>query len=108
MNNTQERSFKAYYAYYLTLHRNRTNRILHVIGQIWTVIYLITVLWLMLNVNAWFALLLISVPFVIYPIVWFGHLHYEKNKPASWTNPVWAKAADWCFFYDVLRGRERL
>jgi hypothetical protein len=92
-------TFKEYYEYYLTLHQNKWNRRLHVIGQLATILFTCTVL---LN-KAW--LLLVLVPFVVYPFAWSGHFFFEKNKPAAWSNPLWAKACDWVMLKDILTGK---
>ena len=57
------------------------------------------------TLNIW---LLILSPFIIYPFAWTGHAVFEKNKPAAWTNPLWAKACDWVMMRDLLTGKIRL
>jgi len=51
----------------------------------------------------WVALL--ATPFVIYPFAWTGHFYFEKNKPAAFSNPLYAKAADWVMLRDWILGR---
>jgi hypothetical protein len=89
-------TFKQYYQHYLTLHQNKWNRRLHIMGQLATILFLGAVL---LN-KAWPLLLL--VPFVVYPFAWSGHFFFEKNKPAAWSKPLWAKACDWVMLRDIL------
>ena len=96
MNNI---TFKQYYEHYLTLHQNKICRRLHVVGQLATV----TVLLYALLSQTW--LLLPLVPFVVYPFAWTGHLYFEKNKPAAWKRPLWAKACDWVMLKDTLTGK---
>jgi len=92
-------NFKEYYQYYLTLHQNKWCRRLHVMGQLTTVaIFLYALL-----IKAW--LLLLAVPFVVYPFAWAGHIFFEKNKPAAWSRPLWAKACDWIMLKDWILGR---
>ena len=79
-------SFQDYYKHYLTLHQNKWTRRLHVVGQITTIMFTLAVLYY----KAWPFLLL--VPFVVYPFAWTGHFFFEKNKPAAFSHPVWAKA----------------
>jgi hypothetical protein len=45
------------------------------------------------------------IPFVVYPFAWSGHYFFEKNKPAAFSNPLWAKACDWIMLKDILIGR---
>lgn len=92
-------SFKEYYAYYLTLHQNRTCRRLHVVGQGVTLLTLISAI----IFKSW-PLLLIT-PFVVYPFAWSGHFFFEKNEPAAFSKPLWAKACDWLMLRDVITGR---
>jgi hypothetical protein len=92
-------SFKEYYQYYLTLHQNKNSRRLHVIGQIVTVLTLLAAIVL----RSW--LLLLLVPFVVYPFAWGGHMLFEKNKPAAWSRPLWAKACDWIMLKDIITGK---
>src|SRR4051812_48905374 len=98
-------NFKEYYQHYLSLHRNPWCRRLHVLGQLATVTFIISVTLLAVNVSLWFLPLLIFAPFVVYGFAWPGHFFFEKNKPAAFRNPVWAKACDWLMLFDILRGR---
>jgi len=45
---------------------------------------------------------LLVTPFIVYPFAWIGHIFFEKNKPAAWTHPLWAKACDWLMIRDIL------
>lgn len=95
----KEKSFSEYYQYYLTLHQNKVNRWLHVAGQCATILTLITII----HSQQWIFLVLL--PFVVYPFAWSGHFFFEKNKPAAWSKPLWAKACDWIMLKDILLGR---
>ncbi len=83
---------------YLPLHTNKWNRLLHFIGTTLTFVLAITGL---LTLN-W--LLILLAPFIIYPFAWVGHLLLEKNRPAAWTNPVYARLSDWLMCIDMIRG----
>ena len=89
-------TFREYYEYYLTLHRNKINRRLHVLGQCVTILTLLGAILL----KSW--LLLLLTPVAIYPFAWVGHLFFEKNSPAAWFKPLWAKACDWVMLKDIL------
>ena len=88
-----------YYKYYLTLHQHPKCKLLHFIGQSVTIIFLF---WVISN---WYWYLLPIVPFVIYPFAWRGHYFFEGNKPAAFSNPLYAKLSDWLMFRDILLGR---
>ena len=89
-------TFGEYYTYYLTLHQNKTNRRLHAAGQFVTILTLLGAVLL----KSW--LLLLLTPLVVYPFAWCGHMVFEKNKPAAWSKPLWAKACDWVMLKDIL------
>lgn len=97
--------FKEYYIYYLTLHQNKICRRLHVLGQIFTILYFILVTYLIFNISLYFVFLYVFLPFVVYPFAWSGHFFFEKNKPAAFKNPLWAKAADWVMLKDIITGK---
>ena len=56
-------------------------------------------------INVIDSIFLPIVPFVVYPFAWTGHIVFEKNEPAAWSNPLWAKACDWIMLKDVLTGK---
>jgi hypothetical protein len=96
---SKPQTFAEYYAYYLTLHQNKINRRLHVIGQYATLLTLVAAI----AAQSW--LLVALTPFVVYPFAWSGHFFFEKNKPAAWSRPLWAKACDWVMLWDVATGK---
>tara|TARA_B100001094_G_C17856211_1_gene635129 strand:- start:155 stop:349 length:195 start_codon:yes stop_codon:yes gene_type:complete len=53
-------------------------------------------------------LFLILIPFIICSFAWSGHYFFEKNKPAAFTNPLYAKVSDWIMFKDVLLSRIKI
>jgi hypothetical protein len=99
MSNTGDMTFQEYYEYYLTLHQNKWTRRLHMLGQFVTIFFIIGVIYF----GLWPLLLL--TPFVVYPFAWSGHYFFEKNKPAAFSNPLWAKACDWVMLKDILTGK---
>ena len=99
MTKKKELRFSEYYDYYLTLHRNKWTRRLHILGQIFTVAYAAVCI----SNSSWW--LLLFTPLVVYPFAWSGHYFFEKNKPAAFSKPLWAKACDWIMLKDVITGR---
>ena len=99
MSEYDDKTFSEYYQYYLTLHQNKVNRWLHIIGQCATILTLAVII----KSQAWWFLPI--VPFIVYPFAWTGHLVFEKHEPAAWSNPLWAKACDWVMLKDVLTGK---
>ena len=92
-------TFNEYYQHYLSLHQNKWCRRLHILGQATTIMALAAVLY----TQTW--LLLLAVPFVVYPFAWTGHFVFEKNEPAAFSHPLWAKACDWIMLKDILTGK---
>jgi len=70
-----------------------------VVGQLATII---TVYYIIVS-SMW--ILVPLVPFVVYPFAWSGHFFFEKNKPAAFSKPLWAKACDWLMLRDILLRR---
>ncbi len=98
-------SFDEYYQHYLSLHQNVWCRRLHILGQLTTIAFLIFIITMAIKASVWFLLLLLLLPFVVYIFAWTGHFLFERNKPAAFKNPLWAKAADWRMLWDIVRGR---
>jgi hypothetical protein len=94
-------SFREFYPYYLSEHRDRTCRRLHFIG---TSLVLIVLAAAALSRNAW---LLLLAPLVGYGFAWIGHFRFEKNRPATFSHPFYSLAADFVLFRDMLTGRIR-
>ena len=91
--------FSEYYEHYLSLHQNKICRRLHVAGQLTTILFIVSCITM-----GKYWLLLLS-PFIIYPFAWSGHFFFEKNKPAAFKRPLWAKACDWVMLKDIIIGR---
>ena len=92
-------SFKAFYPYYLKEHANKNNRILHFVGTLLLIIFLIPGI---ITGKWWFFAL---IPLTGYGFAWFGHFFIERNKPATFTYPLYSLAADFVMFWDILTGR---
>ena len=92
-------SFKSFYPYYLTEHSDSMNRILHFVG---TATLLAVVLFAIIT-GTWKALLLL--PVIGYGFAWVGHFFIEKNKPATFTYPLYSLASDFVMFWHILTGQ---
>lgn len=92
-------NMKEYYKMYLTLHQNKVCRRLHVLGQ------LMTILWVLGCFRYEYHWFLLLTPFIVYPFAWSGHYFFEKNKPATFKDPVKAKISDWIMLIDILKGK---
>jgi len=92
-------SFKEFYPFYLSQHRNKTCRNLHFIGS--------SLILIMLSYAVFNAqyLLLLTLPVIGYGFAWIGHFVFEKNKPATFTYPLWSFIGDWKMFWQMLIGK---
>ena len=96
---SRQLNFWEYYEYYLTLHQNKWTRRLHALCHLFTIIFVV----ICISLQLW--LLLLLTPFIVYPFAWSGHYFFEKNKPAAFKNPLWAKACDWVMLKDIIIGK---
>ena len=92
-------SFWSFYPYYLTEHADKTNRVLHFIGTSGLLILLIVAT----AMQKWWLLALI--PFCGYGFAWAGHFFVEKNKPATFTYPLYSLAGDFVMFWHMITGQ---
>lgn len=92
------KTFREFYPFYLSQHSNKTCRLLHVIGT--TVLLAITFTALYHNQ----PMLFIFVPIAGYGFAWVGHFFFEKNKPATFTYPLWSLASDFKMYFQILAG----
>ena len=92
-------SFRAFYPYYLGEHRNRTCRRLHFVGSWGVLACLAMALWQ--GRAGW----LLAALLCGYGFAWVGHFFFEKNRPATFSHPLYSFAGDWVMFAEILRGR---
>ena len=92
-------SVGAFYPFYLSQHRARWNRRLHFVGT--TFVLLLAAAALVLR-NAW---LLAALPLAGYGFAWAGHFFVEKNRPATFTYPLYSLMCDFRMYWDIWRGR---
>jgi hypothetical protein len=92
-------TFRDFYPYYLSEHRNPTCRRLHFAGS-WIVVALIALA--VFTRTTW---LLLLVPVAGYGFAWVGHFVYEKNRPATFKHPLYSLMGDWVMFWQLLTGK---
>lgn len=92
-------SFREFYPFYLSEHRNRTSRRLHFVG---TALGLAAAVVAFATLNFWWLLLL---PLLGYGFAWSGHFFFEKNRPATFRYPFYSLAGDYRMFWQMLTGR---
>jgi hypothetical protein len=95
-------SFREFYPFYLSEHANRTCRRLHFVGSL---LVLAIIFLAMATADArwlWLA------PVAGYGFAWAGHFFFEKNRPATFSHPLYSLLGDWAMFWDILNRRVRL
>ncbi len=96
---SQFNSLSEFYPFYLSEHQNLTCRRLHFVGSS-LVLGCIAALVL---TGQWFWL-----PTALlcgYGFAWVGHFMFEKNKPASFKQPLYSFVSDWLMYKDILTGK---
>ena len=95
----QYKSFRDFYPYYLSEHTNPTCRVLHFIGSS---IVLAALAIAIVTRNAWWFAVM---PLAGYGFAWVGHFFFEKNRPATFTYPMYSFAGDWVMYFQLLAGK---
>ena len=95
----QFKTLSEFYPFYLSEHQNLTCRRLHFVGSS-LVLGCIAAL---VFTGQWFWL-----PTALlcgYGFAWVGHFMFEKNKPASFKQPLYSFVSDWLMYKDILIGK---
>jgi hypothetical protein len=94
-------SFREFYPFYLSEHSHRICRRLHFAGSLLVIAVVLVAIatrdarWL------WLA------PVAGYGFAWIGHFFFEKNRPATFSHPLYSFIGDWAMFRDILARRIR-
>jgi hypothetical protein len=92
-------SFQEFWPHYLRQHARPLTRGLHYAG---TAGLLVTATVAALTHH---LALLALLPVVGYGFAWTAHFFVEKNRPATFTHPLWSLRADFVMFAKMLTGR---
>ena len=99
---SQFRTFADFYPFYLSQHADRTCRRLHFTG---TTLGLVALLHAFSTLNFWWLLAGLVAG---YAFAWVGHFFFEKNRPATFTHPLYSFMGDWVMWKEILTGKIRL
>ncbi|BAP36262.1 DUF962 domain-containing protein [Acinetobacter guillouiae] len=92
------KNYSEFYRFYLTEHRSMMSRRLHAAGS---------------SIGIYFfskAIRQRKAKYVAYGLLsgyacaWVGHFVFEKNKPASFKQPLYSFISDWRMLSDIVRG----
>jgi hypothetical protein len=92
-------SFAEFWPYYLSEHSKPITRVLHYLGTVIAIAFLIT----LIAKGFWWLFPLAFLPG--YVCAWIGHFFFEKNRPATFTYPLWSFMGDWKMLAMMLSGR---
>lgn len=92
-------TFKSFYPFYLSQHSNPVSRKLHYLGTSLVIALLIAVV----IMGQWQGLVVL--PVLGYLFAWVGHFFFEKNRPATFTYPLYSLMADFRMLFEALIGR---
>ena len=92
-------NFAAFWPYYLAEHARPATRVIHVFGTCAAVVLLACGL----LIGPWWLLPL--APAVGYACAWLSHLFVERNRPATFTYPVWSLRGDLRLAWLAVTGR---
>lgn len=91
--------FADFYPFYLSEHGNRTCRRLHFAGSTLALAFVVAALatrdarWLLGSLLAG------------YGFAWIGHFMFEKNRPASFKQPLYSFMGDWKMYWQIWSGK---
>jgi hypothetical protein len=93
------RSFAEFWPFYLREHSKPRTRALHYAG---TTLVIAIAMFAALS-GRW--LWLLAIPLAGYGFAWVAHFAVEKNRPATFTYPLWSLAADFKMWWLWLTRR---
>jgi len=99
MTNKTITTFEAFWPFYLGEHSLPITRWFHFVGTTFALLNLVS------------AVVFLSPMYVLsallsgYAFAWVSHFFIEKNRPATFTYPLWSFIADWKMWAFMATGR---
>ena len=92
-------TFAEFWPFYLREHSKPATRSIHFAG---TTLSLVLIVGAIVRAQ---PVLFVPALLVGYAFAWYSHFFIEKNKPASFKQPLFSFAADWRMWSLILAGR---
>ena len=100
MPESEMKTFAEFWPFYVREHSNATSRALHFVG---TTLVLGCVGAAIVNGR---PSLLVAAPLFGYGFAWVGHFFFQRNRPATFTYPLWSLRGDFEMVRYMLAGRD--
>ena len=91
-------SYEEFWPFYVSQHRDPTCRRLHFVGT--TLVLASFVAGVLVS-----PLFFLAAPLAGYGFAWVGHFAFEKNRPATFTYPLWSLRGDFRMYRLMWLGR---
>ena len=99
MSQRKFKSFDAFWPHYLAEHSKPATRALHALGTTMSLI----LLGVLIMRGSWWLLPLVLIPG--YGAAWIAHFFVEKNRPATFTYPLWSFIGDYKMIGLMITGK---
>jgi hypothetical protein len=92
-------SYREFWPFYVSQHRQPATRALHFLGTSAAILCIVVAA----ASQVWW--LLLAAPIAAYGLAWVGHFFVERNKPATFTYPLWSLVGDFHMYGLMWLGR---
>ena len=92
-------TYAEFWPYYLEEHSKPQTRGFHFFGTALAIVLCVASI---VTLNPW---LLLAAIVSGYFFAWIGHFFIEKNRPATFTHPLWSLISDFRMFFLFITGR---
>ena len=92
-------TYEEFWPFYLQEHAHPRTRQLHYIGTALVIVIALVAI----SLQKW--LWLFAMPVAGYFFAWVSHAFMERNRPATFTHPLWSLISDFRMFFLWISGR---